>query len=423
MRLTIRQLAKAVQSAPKKSAISSQLAEEVDKYAQYNPTTLTLDNFVKFAATKSPANASFKFLSKELPVRFANIMKEFRLLPDQLHNTPSFRTVEDWYQESFSEILQFKDVHIDSDGTLEKFNATLDTLLRRHESVVETMAEGVLEMKERYGNELNERHMQKRIQYFLDRFYLNRIGIRMIIHQHRLLFAEEEGAGNHIGAIDPHCDVQAIAERAYDDARFLCEQYYLSAPECKFVCRSPFEKDKKLSDRITMTYVPTHLYHMLFELLKNSLRAVVETHREKNELPELKILICRGRGDITIKISDQGGGIRRTELPSLFNYTYSTAPRPDEHERTPLAGYGYGLPLSHLYARYFNGDLWLNSVDGFGTDAMICLKLLPTDASELLPVYNKTAHLKYSDSADHVSDWSDPLQNRGVDNKRSTVGV
>jgi len=39
------------------------------------------------------------------------------------------------------------------------------------------------------------------------------------------------------------------------------------------------------------------------------------------------------------QISDQGGGIRRSELDLLFNYMYSTAPRPpspDAADSTPL---------------------------------------------------------------------------------------
>lgn len=45
------------------------------------------------------------------------------------------------------------------------------------------MAQGVIELKEQRGESI-EPSMELSIQYFLDRLYMSRISIRMLINQH-----------------------------------------------------------------------------------------------------------------------------------------------------------------------------------------------------------------------------------------------
>lgn len=56
----------------------------------------------------------------------------------------------------------------------------------RHSDVVQTMAQGVIELKETRGGTV-EPSMELSIQYFLDRLYMSRISIRMLINQHSKL--------------------------------------------------------------------------------------------------------------------------------------------------------------------------------------------------------------------------------------------
>ena len=158
-------------------------------------------------------------------------------------------------------------------------------------------------------------------------------------------------------------------------------------------------------------YVPGHLIHMLFETLKNSLRATIEFHTPKlkqelmekdpslkydeidlNDLkfPPIKVIISEGTEDITIKVSDEGGGIARSSLPLVWTYLYTTVdetPKLDSDEtsfKAPMAGFGYGLPISRLYSQYFGGDLKLISMENYGTDVYIHLNRL-SSSNEPLP--------------------------------------
>lgn len=59
----------------------------------------------------------------------------------------------------------------------------LDLIRNRHNDVVQTMAQGVIEMKENEGGQVDA-PTESSIQYFLDRLYMSRISIRMLINQH-----------------------------------------------------------------------------------------------------------------------------------------------------------------------------------------------------------------------------------------------
>ncbi|EFA06557.2 [Pyruvate dehydrogenase (acetyl-transferring)] kinase, mitochondrial-like Protein [Tribolium castaneum] len=383
----------------------------LDFYSQFNPSPLSIKKFIDFGLNASEQK-SFIFLRKELPVRLANIMKEIALLPENLLRMPSVVAVNDWYIRSFQEIIEFEKKEINHD-TLNYFCDSLVKIRNRHADVVETMAQGVLELKESHDVDHQTEHS---IQYFLDRFYMSRISIRMLINQHTLLFggqlenAPGPNQSKYIGCIDPQCDIVSVIKDAYENARFLCDQYYLASPD--LIINQSQHNELQQEGRINIVYVPSHLYHMLFELFKNAMRAVMEYHVSNDKYPPITVTIAKGKEDISLKMSDRGGGIARSTTEHLFKYMYSTAPQPSKSDAhtVPLAGYGYGLPISRLYARYFHGDLVLMSCEGDGTDAVIYLKALSNEANELLPIFNKTTS-KFYRTMVQTGDWSNQAAN------------
>lgn len=136
-------------------------------------------------------------------------------------------------------------------------------------------------------------------------------------------------------------------------------------PHMEAVTRDCSDPNPATQGRVSTTYVPSHLHHIFFEIFKNSMRATCEFSEKSGsvELPPIKVKIFKTRQDITVKISDLGGGISRAASGKIFNYMYSTAPQvilPDgggshgagiSSDNLPMHGLGYGLPLSRLYAR------------------------------------------------------------------------
>jgi len=161
-------------------------------------------------------------------------------------------------------------------------------------------------------------------------------------------------------------------------------------PEIQIVDASQDEHSK-------FTYVPHHLQYMVGELLKNSCRATVkryfesEANGETIQMPQIRVVVVKGKEDVTIKVADRGGGIPRSKMSDILRFAQSTAEEKessfnfglDEVTGTKLRG--FGLPLARIYAKYFGGELTLKSMEGYGLDAYLQLPRLG-DSCERLPL-------------------------------------
>uniref|UniRef100_A0A674D3M4 Protein-serine/threonine kinase n=1 Tax=Salmo trutta TaxID=8032 RepID=A0A674D3M4_SALTR len=368
---------------------AASMGKHIDYYSRFSPSPLSMKQFLDFGSGENACEkTSFAFLRQELPVRLANIMKEINLLPDNLLKTPSVRLVQSWYMQSLKDIIEFKEKDADDEKVTYDFTDAVIKIRNRHNDVVPTMAQGVVEYKETYGT---DPIVSQNVQYFLDRFYMSRISIRMLLNQHTLLFGGKVRVNpahpKQIGSIDPHCSVTEVVRDAYENARNLCDRYYMNSPELTvFTCIFR-------NDCMTLT---------------NAMRATMELYGDSMDYPPVHAQVALGSEDLTVKVSDRGGGVPLRKIERLFTYTYSTAPPPSmDGQRSPLAGYGYGLPISRLYARYFQGDLKLYSLEGYGTDAVIYIRALSTESIERLPVYNKSVWKHYN-TMHEADDWCVP---------------
>ncbi|KAL7976620.1 hypothetical protein Chor_008569 [Crotalus horridus] len=328
-RIVLRNAAPLAAAAGNGGGAVAETTKEVERLSRFSPSPLSIKQFLDFGSTNACEKTSFSFLRHELPVRLANILKEIDLLPSLLLDTSSVQLVKDCFIDAITKIRN------------------------RHHSVIPMMAQGVLEYRDSSKMDSCINH---NIQYFLDRFYMNRISIRMLINQHN----------------------------AFQSSQMLCDQHYFASPELKLTQINA----KAPGEPIYIVYVPSHLFHMLFELFK---------------------------------VSDRGGGVPVRIIEKLFSYTYSTAPKPVmDSKNTAMAGFGYGLPISRLYAKYFHGDLNLYSISGYGTDAVIHLKALSAESVEKLPVFNKSACKHYQTSVE-ADDWCVPRQKTNLSTQNIVV--
>ena len=151
----------------------------------------------------------------------------------------------------------------------------------------------------------------------------------------------------------------------------ICDKVYNQYPDVKI---------KNKGGESLFPFIRNNMFYIFLEILKNSMRATMEKYSNSKKIPYVKVTIYNYDNDISIKISDIGVGINHKNLENIWSYFYSTAKTKKQEDNielsdfdnnSPLAGYGYGLPITNLMVKYFNDKIYINSIKNVGTDVIL----------------------------------------------------
>jgi len=362
-------------------------------------------------------------LHETLKVGLARCAVRLSEMPFGFCNAPSIRRVSTAYVQNFRQVMEYEHKKGMRGLVGREYVDLTRTIFNQHRGTMLDVAKGVFEfhedLHELFGTGLELADVREDlaliqdIEQSLDEFFTNRLTLRLLIsHVHNLNSpkvalgnrqdSKQDGKQDMVGVVNIRTQPITIIYRAYTAARFMCMRDFQMAPDL-LVNGMPCEEFllQRAASKQHFAYVHTHLFYVFLELVKNAARASIEQAqlqeaaglgaatggeaKRSPQIPAMHVTVAEDEAlwdrERSVKLADCGTGMNRSVLSKAFCYFYSSVKaRPtvadevsDFDRRVPLAGFGFGLPISRVMARYFSGDVDLNSIPGKGTDVYIYL--------------------------------------------------
>lgn len=294
-------------------------------------------------------------------------MKALQKLPFIVGTNPYIRKIYQLYYDTFESICNFPE--ITKEETDAQFAKMLSEVVAAHTDNIPVLAKGyygvlrtfiyfylfiylfiLLTIRSVGFQECKTFMSLQDITEFLDDMIRARIAIRLIAEQHIAL--HDKQSPYYIGIVDTKTNPTKLIKSCANFVKELCEIHYGSSPD--IIINGQVDT--------TFTYVSVHLEYIISEILKNSYRATVEYSAKvkRKEHPNVEVTISRGNNNnsVGIRVRDQGGGISPKDLPSIFDYSFTTVPQTESTSDNilsnvskmsmqaglggPIAGLGYG---------------------------------------------------------------------------------
>jgi len=377
------------------------LSRRIEHLARQSATAVRLQDLYKWGQGTSVDRLRVaRFLHKEVSIRNAQLCTELHLLPFGLAKTKGVLDVVSSFSSYVDSLEEFPQPETSEDD--QRFTMLLEDILEDNMKVVNTLGRGVQEVRESLGEREYE-DIRSEIDLILDRFFIKRIGLRFLIQHHIESASQRPGIS---GIIHSNVAVGPILRQAAEEAQQLCRERYAVAPKVVVIgdsnqvnhLNSPVgftpgpQNNVNLSHNRQFTYVPIHLHFSCSVLLQNACYAVGQSRSSQHCAKHpVHVFFAHGEEEVTIKVSDTGGGIARSKEHLAMSYFHSPEGAPlgpglGRRHADPLGDGsppGAGLPLARLHARYYGGEMVLKSIEGYGTDAFLFLNRLGQNLENL----------------------------------------
>ena len=355
--------------------ITGSLAAKLKYYQEETqPTSYSLQHYLDLTHDRP---ALYKLVRTEMPSRLSQVINQLpHYFPAQVYQQRAAQFIQDYFEMTFKEMETLPEDLQTIDPKVE--SQFLEVLMRagiRLSGTTEMLSEALI------ASEVvqDENHLLN-IQPSLQKLFHQNLSIDVLVNVYKPKWTKK---ANSSSCIDPHNNLVESLERAYEDARYLCEQHYINAPELSI------QGD---TQDVMFPYISSHLYLIFFELFKNSLRATVERYEEGEKLPSITATIDRTDDTIRVTINDQGGGMSEEKLAraKMFFSTSAVLDNMSLYQgahSSPLAGFGFGLGMVEIFTKYFGGTIYIRSTEGDGTTVKLSFPCQPNMAFENLMCY------------------------------------
>lgn len=393
----------------------------LQSWSQRTPHPVTLMHLAQYGRTLTENKIinSANFVRLELPIRIALKLRELQELPFEVVNNYHLAKVYESYYDIFEIFRKIPEIKTVEDN--DKFCDMLEDVLTDVNLLnLPNLMMGALECS------ILDSLQRKPLDELISSLLRARISRRLIIEEHLSLtenFRNKRNSSakppNVIGDIFFKCSARDHLMITADNASKFIENLYPGIKMPKLVIEG--ESD------LQFQFLTSHLHFILGEILRNSYEATIQhfiasNPGEHDEPPPVTVCLVDNKDHVTFRFSDRGGGVAIEPISKVWSFgkdptlgreslanfhklpnlhlgtTHSlddSRKARDSLKLTSIGGIddnymkeatlinliqrpansklGLGLAMCKVYADYWNGDVVMHSLKGYGTDTYLKL--------------------------------------------------